>query len=102
MNTLLKTDEFSEWLENLRDSKARNIILARLRRASLNDFGDCGPIGDGVSEMRIHYGPGYRVYFFRDGATVYILLGGGTKRGQDRDIKHMLLLVKDWKRKSER
>lgn len=96
MNRLLQTDEFSEWIIGLKDGKARNIILARLRRAAVDDFGDCGSIGEGASEMRIHYGPGYRVYFFRDGEQFYIILGGGTKRGQSRDIKRALAMKQEW------
>lgn len=97
MNELRATDEFNAWLEALDDNKAKNRILARLRLASCGDLGDCKPIGNGASEMRIHYGAGYRVYFFRNGATLYILLGGGTKRQQQKDIEKMLRIMEQIK-----
>ena len=69
-------------------------ILARLASAALGNFGDCEPVGDGVAEMRVHYGPGYRVYLIRTGATVYLLLTGGDKASQRRDIKRAKELAK--------
>lgn len=67
-------------------SKGNARVLARLRSAMLGNFGDCEPVGEGVSEMRIHAGPGYRVYFLRTGATLYLLLTGGDKSSQKQDI----------------
>lgn len=87
MNELLRTDDFDDWLRALRDPVGKARILARLRSASLGNFGDCEPVGDGVSEMRVHAGPGYRVYFTRRGQKVYLLLCGGDKSSQQKDIR---------------
>jgi putative addiction module killer protein len=87
VNEFLRTPEFDEWLRALRDHVGKARILARLRSASLGNFGDCEPVGEGVSEMRIHAGPGYRVYFTRRGQTVYLLLCGGDKSSQQKDIR---------------
>lgn len=84
--TFQRTAEFDGWLHALRDQKAKARILARLRSATFGNFGDCAPVGEGVSEMRIHTGPGYRVYFARTGNTVYLLLVGGDKATQKADI----------------
>lgn len=81
-----KTEIFVEWLDNLRDSRARTRIIARLDRMEMGNFGDVRPVGGGVNELRIHYGPGYRVYFVRHGPAVVILLCGGDKRTQHADI----------------
>lgn len=77
---------FEEWIRSLRDGQGRGIIHARLGRVRKGNFGDCYPVGEGVHELKIDFGPGYRVYFGEDGDTV-VLLGGGTKRSQDSDIK---------------
>jgi len=98
MNKFLRTREFDDWLRVLRDPVGKARILARLRSASLGNFGDCEPVGEGGSEMRIHAGPGYRVYFTRRGRTVYLLLCGGDKSSQQKDIrraKELLLQLKD-------
>jgi putative addiction module killer protein len=86
MNTLIRSLIFDAWLRALRDQRAKARILARLRSAEHGNFGDCAPVGDGVSEMRVHVGPGYRVYFMRVGTTVYVLLVGGDKSTQNVDI----------------
>jgi putative addiction module killer protein len=78
---------FSEWLASLRELKARAKIRVRLDRASLGNFGDCHGVGDGVQELRIDYGPGYRVYFGQEGATIVLLLCGGDKSTQTKDIE---------------
>ena len=87
---IFETDEgqcpFSEWLDNLRDRKARGVIRARLNRVQLGNLGDCKSVGDGVFELRIAFGPGYRVYFGQDGERLVILLCGGDKSSQTRDI----------------
>ena len=79
--------QFKSWFGNLNDARAKARILARLRSAELGNFGDCAPVGEGVSEMRVHFGPGYRVYFVRRGEVVYLLLCGGDKSTQNRDIR---------------
>jgi putative addiction module killer protein len=86
MNTILRTDIFDAWLSKLKDPRAKARIIKRIRSAERGNLGDCEPVGASVSEMRIHFGPGYRVYFMRIGDLVYLLLCGGTKRGQSRDI----------------
>ncbi|BAU77425.1 type II toxin-antitoxin system RelE/ParE family toxin [Metapseudomonas furukawaii] len=87
MNSFISTDAFDNWLASLTDKVGKARILQRLDSAMLGNFGDCEPVGEGVSEMRIHYGPGYRVYFTRQGTVVYLLLLGGDKSSQKRDIK---------------
>lgn len=82
-----QTDEYSRWFERLRDREARARILVRIRRLSLGNPGDAESVGEGLSELRIDYGAGYRIYFERRGATVVILLAGGDKRTQGRDIE---------------
>jgi putative addiction module killer protein len=96
----LRSVGFDARLSGLTDQKAKARILARLRSASLGNFGDCESVGEGVSEMRIHFGPGYRVYFLRTEASVYVLLAGGDKSSQRRDIareKDMARQFKDVK-----
>lgn len=88
-----ETDVFAAWFERLRDRQARARITARIRRLSLGNPGDVKPVGGGISEMRIDYGPGYRVYFVRRGEVVVILLCGGDKRTQRRDIERALELA---------
>ncbi len=81
-----QTEEYSSWFEKLRDRQARARILARIRRLSLGNPGDVEPVGEGVSEMKIDYGPGYRVYYKQRGKTLVVLLAGGDKKSQKRDI----------------
>ncbi|HEX7887336.1 MAG TPA: type II toxin-antitoxin system RelE/ParE family toxin [Phenylobacterium sp.] len=86
MFTVVETEAFSKWLANLRDRAGAAVIARRARRISQGAFGDAKSVGDSVSELRIDYGPGYRVYFTRRGAEVVILLCGGDKSTQARDI----------------
>lgn len=81
-----QTDVYANWFKRLRDRQAKARILARVRRLSLGNPGDSAPVGEGVAEMRIDYGPGYRVYYKKRGKTVAVLLAGGDKRTQKRDI----------------
>jgi putative addiction module killer protein len=81
----------------LRDETARSRIQIRIRRLSLGNFGDVKPVGEGVSELRIDYGPGYRVYLLQDGITLVILLAGGTKKTQAADIAKAKALAKEWR-----
>jgi putative addiction module killer protein len=90
-----ETDVFGAWFAGLRDREARARITVRIRRLSLGNPGDVKPVGSGVSEMRIDYGPGYRVYFVRRGNTVVVLLCGGDKGSQDRDIRRAFELAQE-------
>lgn len=89
-----ETLEFSAWLESLRDAQARTRVQARILRLRYGNPGDVKPVGEGVSEMRIDYGPGYRVYFVKRDALLVILLAGGAKPTQDKDIKTALKLAR--------
>ena len=80
----------------MRDNKARYRILVRIRRLSLGNFGDVKPVGDGISELRIDYGPGYRVYLQRHGSLLVLLLAGGSKKTQSTDIAKAKKLAKEW------
>lgn len=86
MLAILQSEEFDAWLSAMTDAKGKARILARLRSATLGNFGDCDSVGEGVSEMRVHVGPGYRVYFMRTDRTVYLLLTGGDKSSQAKDV----------------
>ena len=94
MFTIKTTDEFDTWLDSLRDTKAQRRILARLRKLSYGLFGDVKPIGAGVSETREHFGPGYRIYFVQRGQSLIIVLAGGDKSSQARDIELALKLAR--------
>jgi putative addiction module killer protein len=87
MNRFERSEEFVIWLERLADKKGKARILSRLDSAALGNFGDCEPVGEGVSEMRVHFGPGYRLYYTRRESVVYLLLIGGDKSSQGRDIR---------------
>lgn len=87
MLSFVQSSVFAAWLHGLRDDGAKAQILRRLSSAELGNFGDCKSVGDGISEMRIHHGPGYRLYFMRSGNTVYVLLCGGDKSTQKKDIQ---------------
>ena len=82
-----QSDLFSDWLGSIKDTIGKARLLARLRAAEHGNFGDCEPVGEAVYEMRIHYGPGYRMYFTRKHRVVYLLLAGGDKSTQKRDIQ---------------
>ena len=86
MIEIRQTDVYAQWIEKLRDRQAKARIAIRIRRLSLGNLGDVRPVGGGVSELRIDYGPGYRVYFLRQGAALVILLAGGDKSSQADDI----------------
>ena len=89
------TAEFLDWLTDLRDVQARARIAKRIDRVALGNFGDTKPVGDGVSELRFTFGPGYRVYYTRRGDVVIILLCGGDKATQDRDIERAKAMAKE-------
>ena len=94
MIELRKTAVFARWLDELRDLRARARVQARLDRLAEGNPGDVKPVGEGVSELRINYGPGYRVYFKARGRTVIILLAGGNKRTQAGDVRSALRLAR--------
>ncbi|ULH12440.1 type II toxin-antitoxin system RelE/ParE family toxin [Serratia marcescens] len=94
MKIIYTTEEFDSWFTGLRDRQAQKRIQTRIDRAEGGNFGDCEPVGEGVSEMRIHYGPGYRVYFVQQGMEIVILLAGGDKSTQSKDIKAALELAR--------
>ena len=91
-------EPFTEWLESVRDKVAQARIRVRLRQIEAGNFGDCEPVGEGVSELRIHVGAGYRVYFGRHGRTVVLLLCGGDKASQPADIRRARIFFEEWKR----
>jgi putative addiction module killer protein len=98
VNTFVRSSDFDTWLSNLTDQKAKARILARILGATLGNFGDCEPVGEGVSEMRIHVGQGFRVYYTRIGSTVYVLLAGGVKVSQAKDITKAKEMARELKR----
>jgi len=97
MVSVRMTETFAAWLHDLRDGKARNRISARIQRLEDGNPGDVAPVGEGVSEMRIHYGPGYRVYYVSRGNELVILLCGGDKASQTRDIDDAKRLAQEEK-----
>ena len=90
-----KTSFFADWIDDLRDLRARARVQARIERLALGNPGDVRPVGEGVSEMRIHHGPGYRVYYKQQKGELIILLVGGDKRTQARDIRTALSLARN-------
>ena len=95
MIEIRETSTFIDFIEDLRDDRARAKISARIERLAVGNTGDVAPVGDGISEMRIHDGPGYRVYFVRRGERVIVLLCSGDKSTQEKDIKAAKLLAKN-------
>lgn len=95
MIEIRQTETYSRWFNNLRDSQARARIDIRIRRLSLGNPGDVKPVGQGVSELRINYGAGYRVYFIQRGNSLIILLAGGDKKTQNKDIQTALKLAQN-------
>ena len=97
MIELIKTSAFDTWLRTLRDRQAKVRIAARIDRLASGNPGDVKPIGGGLSELRISHGPGYRVYFMQRGSIVIVLLCGGDKSSQQRDIEQAKALAAEWK-----
>jgi len=95
MTEIRKTATFAKWIDGLRDIRARARVMARIERLAGGLAGDVQAVGEGVSEMRIDYGPGYRVYFKKRGRSIIILLAGGDKRTQSRDINTALRLARN-------
>ena len=97
MPTILKSDVFEEWIDNLRVRAGAAQVLRRLARLERGNSGRVAPVGEGVSELKIDFGPGYRVYFGQRGEELVIILGGGDKSSQDRDIRAAKKLWDEWK-----
>ena len=97
MVEVIKSDTFDQWLRKLRDPQARARVEMRIRRLSLGNAGDVQPIGEGLSEMRIDYGPGYRVYYIQQSSVLVLLLCGGDKRSQQKDIAKAREIAAEWK-----
>jgi len=95
MVEIRKTDVFVKWLDGLRDIRARSRVLVRIERLASGNPGDVKPVGEGVSELRVDYGPGYRVYFVKQGQTVIVLLAGGDKSTQATDIRTAIRLARN-------
>ncbi|QHI97166.1 type II toxin-antitoxin system RelE/ParE family toxin [Xylophilus rhododendri] len=93
--TVQTTRAFGEWLDGLRDARAKAAVARRLKRMQAGNFGDMKPVGDGVSELRVDVGPGYRVYFVQRGQRLVVVLAGGDKSSQDRDIQRAKALAKE-------
>ena len=100
MIEIRKTELFARWIDGLKDLRARARVLARIERLAGGNPGDVAPVGEGVSELRIDYGPGYRVYFKQTGRELIVLLAGGDKSSQAKDIKTALRLARNLAEKS--
>lgn len=98
MIEVLKSAAFERWFGSLRDRRVQARINARIRRLSLGNPGDVRPVGAGVSELRIDYGPGCRIYYLQRGAVLVVLLCGGDKRTQSKDIQRAIAIATAWKR----
>lgn len=96
MIELKQTDTFRKWRTRLKDARVRAVIASRLDRLAFGLAGDVKPVGEGVSELRIDHGPGYRIYFHRRGNTIIVLLCGGDKSSQEADIKAAKRLAAEW------
>lgn len=94
MNVFQSTEEFDDWLSALKDRVAKARVFHRIDAATLGNFGESEPVGEGVSEMKIHVGPGYRLYYTRIGTVVYMLLAGGDKSTQKKDIKRAIEIAR--------
>jgi putative addiction module killer protein len=100
--TAAGTNIVEDWLDSLRDERAEARIAARLTRLAAGNFGDCRPLQEGVWELRIDYGPGYRIFYAKLGKTCVLLLCGGDKRKQSADIRRAVLYWKDYKQRTEK
>jgi putative addiction module killer protein len=94
MVSIRSIPEFTAWIDALQDETVRGIIVARIKRLQLGLMGDVKPVGEGVSELRIHFGAGWRIYFTQRGRQIIVLLAGGSKRTQERDLKRAKVLAR--------
>lgn len=97
MPQLLLSKRFRDWLARVSDSRSKARILARIRSAEAGNFGDCKALEKGLFELRVHYGPGFRIYYARRGEDIFLLLAGGTKSTQSRDIRSALAMLNELK-----
>ena len=97
MFEIIQSATFANWLSSLKDTQARMRIYARLDRIAMGNFGDAQPVGGGLTELRIHYGPGYRLYCMQREMRVVVILCGGDKSSQSRDIEQAKTIAKDWR-----
>jgi putative addiction module killer protein len=97
VSKVVRSDTFDRWLRKLKDRRAAARVLVRIDRLADGNPGDVKPVGEGISELRINYGPGYRVYYLQDGDELILLLCGGDKSTQDDDIKNAKRIAKEWK-----
>lgn len=95
MKTVLKHENFAKWFNALKDKQTKMRIQVRIDRAEIGNYGDCEPVGEGVLELRMHFGSGYRVYFIERGLEIIVLLAGGDKATQSDDIKRAIELSKE-------
>ncbi len=101
MLDIIQSETFQRWLASLKDRKAAARIQARLDRAANGNLGDVKPVREGISEIRIDHGPGYRLYFIRQGSSLIVLLVGGDKCAQDADIARALKIAQEWRKESD-
>jgi len=101
MNTLKQTAQFKKWLKSLKDSRAKAKIAQRIQRLKLGNAGDVKPVGGGISELRVDYGPGYRVYYTQEGKVIYLVLNGGTKKTQEGDIREAKKIAKEARKQDD-
>jgi putative addiction module killer protein len=99
MLEIIQSKAFKTWLLGLRDKTSKARIEARIRRLTLGHFGDVKPVRDGISELRIDFGPGYRVYFIQHDSFTVVLLAGGDKHSQDSNIEQAIKIAKEWRNK---
>ena len=92
---------YADWLDSLTDKKTKARVVARVNRMAAGNFGDCKPLRDGVQELKIDFGPGYRVYLSKQGPVLVLLLCGGDKSDQSRDIERAIAYLKDWKQRGK-
>ena len=102
MVDVVRTDMFETWLEKLKDTRGKLRIVQRIDRLSAGNPGDVGPVGKGVSELRLNVGPGFRVYYLQDGDTLVLLLCGGDKSTQQKDIEKAHGLAEEWRADKEK